>query len=153
VAIKARVSCRAGIFEVRDDRVSIQPGESVTLDTPPAEVAGYARDGSDLLVQLKNGETIRIANFYGAPEHPSQLNLVDDNHLISADLSAVSDGPIAVAYTPTGAAAEFAIAGAAAAEAGGGIGRLPWRLGGTALAAGGRAAGARGGGGRGETSP
>jgi hypothetical protein len=140
------------MFEVRDDLVSIQPGESVTLDLSPAEVSGYARDGSDLLVQLKNGEIIRIANFYGASDHPSHLNLVEDSRLVSADLSALSDGPVAVAYTPTGVSADFAVAGVAAAT-GGGLGSLPWILGGVALVGGGAAAAAGGGGSGGSAVP
>lgn len=41
------------------------------------QVAEYSREGSDLTVYLKNGETLRIANFYAASQASSAAAILD----------------------------------------------------------------------------
>ena len=79
--------------------IQLTRSSDVALDIAPEEVAGYVKDGADLLVQLKDGETLRIANFYAQGQPPSHLYLVDDHKLVSVDLPVVaSDGPLVASY-------------------------------------------------------
>ena len=144
--------------------IQLTRSSDVALDIAPEEVAGYVKDGADLLVQLKDGETLRIANFYAQGQPPSHLYLVDDHKLVSVDLPVVaSDGPLVASYEAQEVLAGFeslTSAQAAAAAAGttaGGISTAGWVLGGLALAGGAAAlsggGGGGGGNGGGETPP
>ncbi|MBB5687668.1 hypothetical protein FHS49_003712 [Sphingobium boeckii] len=114
-------------------------------------IAGYGREGADLIVQLKSGESIRIANFYAPSPTPSQLYLVDgDQELVQAELSpAASSGAVMASYTFTGMPAGFAAFATDTAsneDSGGGFG-IGAILGGVGLAGGALALAAGGGGG------
>ncbi len=126
------------------DRIAIQPGDTVALNVAPESVTGFSRDGTDLVVTLQDGQTLRVVNFYGDPQKPSHLYLVDeDQELLRADLVQASDGSFTSSYVPLGVAGGFeglAVGGPAAAFP------LAAILGGAA-GAGGLAAAAAGGGG------
>ncbi|MEE4453119.1 Ig-like domain-containing protein [Novosphingobium resinovorum] len=104
--------------------VSIAPGSSVALDVAPAGVAGYSRQGADLLVHLKSGELVRITDFYLDPSRGSHLLLAQEDQLVAADLAQVTGGELAsAAYVPVDAMAGFDapnVAAATVAAAGGG---------------------------------
>ncbi|WP_112382860.1 Ig-like domain-containing protein [Sphingomonas carotinifaciens] len=129
--------------------VTVQPGDNVALAVNAQDVASLTRDGADLVLTLKDGQTVRVVNFYAAADKPSHLYLLDgEQELVLAELSpAAADGTVAAAYVPQGVAADFAslgAAGAAAAGGGGGLG-IAGILGGLALAGGGIAALSSGG--------
>ncbi|PNU06722.1 Ig-like domain-containing protein [Novosphingobium guangzhouense] len=115
--------------QIVQNSVSVTPGSSVALNVQPEAVSGYAREGSDLVVHLKTGETLRVSNFYADPSKLSHLMLVEEDHLVAVDVAQVSGGALATpAYAPIDAMAGFttpaaaSAAGAAAGAAGGGLG-------------------------------
>uniref|UniRef100_UPI002116FC67 Ig-like domain-containing protein n=1 Tax=Sphingomonas sp. dw_22 TaxID=2721175 RepID=UPI002116FC67 len=129
-------------------KIAISPGEHIALSISPNMVTGYTREGSDLVVHLTTGETVRIENFYATSDKPSHLYLVDsDQQLVAAELNPASDGMISAIYTPQGVAADFASIGAS----GGGLGTAGI-IGGALLGGGGIAAAAGGGGGDNDTT-
>ncbi|MBO9624080.1 MAG: BapA prefix-like domain-containing protein [Sphingomonas sp.] len=129
-------------------KIGIKPGDYVALSLTPSEVSGYTREGADLIVHLKNGETLRIADFYGSDDHKSHLYLVDDNdQLLAADFVTSPDGVLTAAYTAEGTSAEFASIGPLVAAAAGGGGLGAGAIAGGGLLAAGAAAAAAGGGG------
>ncbi|HFS8928682.1 TPA: Ig-like domain-containing protein, partial [Pseudomonas aeruginosa] len=78
------------------------------LDVAPESVAGYSKSGSDLIVQLKTGESVRIANFYAEGQPSSQLFLADKDKLVAVDLPPVAaDGPLMAGYIPQESLAGF----------------------------------------------
>ncbi|WP_430292993.1 Ig-like domain-containing protein, partial [Pseudomonas aeruginosa] len=69
---------------------------------------GYSKSGSDLIVQLKTGESVRIANFYAEGQPSSQLFLADKDKLVAVDLPPVAaDGPLMAGYIPQESLAGF----------------------------------------------
>lgn len=98
--------------------VAVPSGGSVALNVAPVTVAGYTREGADLLVHLKSGEVVRIANFYVDPTKISQLLLVQDDELVAADVGEAAGGSLSAAsYVPMDVAAGFTTAGTGAAGA------------------------------------
>ncbi|MET0240624.1 MAG: Ig-like domain-containing protein [Sphingobium sp.] len=142
-----------GAEQIVNGTVTITPGDNIALDIPPEAVRSLTRDGSDLVVELKTGETIRVQNFYLSPDKPSHLFLVDDGKLVSAELGDVaSNGVVPVTYVPVGTAANFIEVGEAAAAAGGGL-STGLIIGGLVLGGGAIAAAAGGGGGNDNVTP
>lgn len=89
--------------------VSVAPGSSIALNVAPEAVTGFSREGTDLLVHLRTGETVRIANFYVDPSRFSQLMLVEEDHLVAADVAQLSGSSLATpAYVPMDVIAGFA---------------------------------------------
>ncbi|MCL7714725.1 BapA prefix-like domain-containing protein [Stenotrophomonas sp. CPCC 101365] len=74
----------------------MRQSSNVALDAPMDQIAGYVKQGPDLLVQLKDGQTIRLVNFYMEGQPPSHLFLVDgDDMLVVVEMPAMaSDGPL-----------------------------------------------------------
>ncbi|HUD30853.1 MAG TPA: Ig-like domain-containing protein [Novosphingobium sp.] len=170
MAVQAKVSSTsAGInsapVQVVDGTVAVPAGSNVALNVAPEAVAGYGRDGADLLVHLKSGEVVRIANFYVDPTKVSHLLLVNEDGLVTAEVGQATTGALSSAtYVPIDATAGFsapaagagASAGATAATAAGAGGAglsagtlIPL----AALAGGGIAAASSGGGDHKETAP
>jgi hypothetical protein len=138
--VEAKVSPNtAGInsapVQAVEGSVNVPAGSNVALNVAPDAIAGYGREGADLLVHLKSGEMVRIANFYVDPSKVSHLLLVNENGLVTAEVAEVTSGAMSSAtYVPIDATAGFS-APAAGAAAGGSAG----------TAAGAAAAGAGGG--------
>ncbi|KEQ53403.1 Ig-like domain-containing protein [Sphingobium chlorophenolicum] len=129
------------------DKIAISPGEHVALDISRNMVDNYSREGSDLVIHLKDGQTLRIEHYYGSLDKSSHLYLLDDyQQLVAVDLTPAAGGALLPGYTPLGIAAEFAAAGGS-----GGLGTAGI-LGGLLLG-GGAIAAAAGGGGGGNRSP
>ena len=69
------ISSDTAATTVLNDVVTLQQSSNVALDIDPDQVAGYVKDGQDLVVQLKTGENVRIVNFYAEGQSPSHLFL------------------------------------------------------------------------------
>ncbi|EKT4522839.1 BapA prefix-like domain-containing protein [Pseudomonas putida] len=131
-----------------DGQLTLTQSSNVALGLSPDAVAEYSRQGSDLVVHLKNGETVRIANFYAEGQAPSELFLVgEDDKLVAVDLAAAeTDGVVAATYVPQDGMAGFESLTAASGVAGISGGAL---LASVAIVGGGIALASNGGGGGG----
>ncbi|GGA65281.1 hypothetical protein GCM10011385_18850 [Nitratireductor aestuarii] len=67
------------LFDKTNSASRTAPESSVVLDPPrvfvvlpyaQSEVAGFMRKGRDLIIQLRNGRNLRMANYYETTEHP-----------------------------------------------------------------------------------
>lgn len=126
--------------QVSSDAIDLDAPSIVRLDLTRAEVAGFNRDGRDLIIRLTNGEQIRVRDFYAEGDSlPNDLVLRE------------GDGTQWLAR-PSAGTPRFSLIKdldelmAAQAEGGGSALSLPAMLGGLA-AAGGLAVAAGGGGG------
>ena len=135
--------------------LSLNSPSVVQMPVPPSQVASVTRNGQDLVVNLKNGEQIKVANFFNAAPDVANSDMVfqgEDGTLWQAQYDAQSftgftfdevsslDELIAGAGVVGGTTPTFAIAGLGLLGAGG-----------AAAAAGGVAGGGGGGGGGGGT--
>lgn len=102
----------------------LNQSSNIALNIPPESVASYTREGMDLVVQMQNGEVLRITNFYSPLEQPSQLFLVgEEQQLIAVDLAqASSDGILAASYASESTLSGFTSLTSAAATTGGALG-------------------------------
>ncbi|MBT9236782.1 BapA prefix-like domain-containing protein [Pseudomonas sp. MG-2] len=88
--------------------LTLTQSSNIVLDIAPESVTGYEKSGADLIVQLKSGESLRIANFYAEGQPASQLYLVDRDKLLAVDLPPVAaDGPLVAGYVPQETPAGF----------------------------------------------
>ncbi|MFJ7809585.1 Ig-like domain-containing protein [Pseudomonas asiatica] len=88
--------------------LTLTQSSNIVLDIAPESVTSYTKSGADLIVQLKSGESLRIANFYVEGQPVSQLYLVDRDKLLAVDLPPVAaDGPLLAGYVPQETAAGF----------------------------------------------
>ena len=88
--------------------LTLTQSSNIVLDIAPESVTGYEKSGADLIVQLKSGESLRIANFYAEGQPASQLYLVDRDKLLAVDLPPVAaDGPLMAGYVPQETPAGF----------------------------------------------
>ncbi|WP_296234811.1 Ig-like domain-containing protein, partial [Pseudomonas sp. UBA4617] len=102
------VSSAAPISIPSNGILTLSQSSNVALDLAPESVAGYSKSGTDLIVQLKSGENLRIANFYVEGQPVSQLYLVDRDKLLAVDLPAVAgDGPLMAGYVAQESLAGF----------------------------------------------
>ncbi len=111
--------------QVVSNTLPLSESSHVALNIPPEAVTSYTREGSDLIVQMQNGEVLRISNFYSAAEQPSQLYLVgEEEQLLAVDLSqaAASDGILAASYASESTLSGFTSLTSAAGAAGGTLG-------------------------------
>lgn len=111
--------------QVVSNTLPLSESSHVALNIPPEAVTSYTREGSDLIVQMQNGEVLRISNFYAAAEQPSQLYLVgEEEQLLAVDLSqaAASDGILAASYASESTLSGFTSLTSAAGAAGGTLG-------------------------------
>ncbi|HCF3286167.1 Ig-like domain-containing protein [Pseudomonas aeruginosa] len=99
----------AAVVEVPENGIlKLSQSSNIALDVAPESVAGYSKSGSDLIVQLKTGESVRIANFYAEGQPSSQLFLADKDKLVAVDLPPVAaDGPLMAGYIPQESLAGF----------------------------------------------
>ncbi|MGY4527266.1 Ig-like domain-containing protein [Pseudomonas sp. TE21394] len=102
------VSSAAPISIPSNGILTLSQSSNVALELAPESVAGYSKSGTDLIVQLKSGENLRIANFYVEGQPVSQLYLVDRDKLLAVDLPAVAgDGPLMAGYVAQESLAGF----------------------------------------------
>ncbi|WPE71254.1 Ig-like domain-containing protein [Pseudomonas aeruginosa] len=151
--IDQSISSAAAVEVPENGILKLSQSSNIALDVAPESVAGYSKSGSDLIVQLKTGESVRIANFYAEGQPSSQLFLADKDKLVAVDLPPVAaDGPLMAGYIPQESLAGF--------ESLTGAGVLGGMSAGTALLVGAAAIGAgvaisnsSGGGGGGSSGP
>lgn len=109
---------RSAPVQVFDGSIPVPPGSNIALDIEPSAVSGFSREGNDLIVRLKSGDTVRITDFYIDPTRNSHLLFVQEDQLVAADLTQTAGGGVGVSsYVPMDAMAGFAAP--AAAEAAG----------------------------------
>ncbi|MGN8252389.1 Ig-like domain-containing protein, partial [Pseudomonas sp. SMV7] len=102
------VSSAAPISIPSNGILTLSQSSNVVLDLAPESVEGYSKSGADLIVQLKSGENLRIANFYVEGQPVSQLYLVDRDKLLAVDLPPVAgDGPLMAGYVAQESLAGF----------------------------------------------
>ncbi|OXT58363.1 Ig-like domain-containing protein, partial [Pseudomonas aeruginosa] len=106
--IDQSISSAAAVEVPENGILKLSQSSNVALDVAPESVAGYSKSGSDLIVQLKTGESVRIANFYAEGQPSSQLFLADKDKLVAVDLPPVAaDGPLMAGYIPQESLAGF----------------------------------------------
>ncbi|MGU2243792.1 Ig-like domain-containing protein [Pseudomonas aeruginosa] len=106
--IDQSISSAAAVEVPENGILKLSQSSNVALDVAPESVAGYSKSGSDLIVQLKTGESVRIANFYAEGQPFSQLFLADKDKLVAVDLPPVAaDGPLMAGYIPQESLAGF----------------------------------------------
>ncbi|WP_413616117.1 Ig-like domain-containing protein [Halomonas cupida] len=129
--------------------MAVQEPSKVLLDLAPANIQQLTRDGSDLVIETVDGQSIKILDFYvDSGSGTSQLYLVDESgEIVWAQLGpAAADGSVAVAsYIPQGEMADFAMVTAAESSSDDGV--AGWAILGALGAAGTIAAVASAGGG------
>ncbi|MGP6275850.1 Ig-like domain-containing protein, partial [Pseudomonas paraeruginosa] len=107
-SIDQSISSAAAVEIPENGIIHLSQSSNVALDVAPDAVAGYSKSGSDLIVQLKTGETVRIADFYAEGQPSSQLFLADKDQLVAVDLPPVAaDGPLMAGYIPQESFAGF----------------------------------------------
>ncbi|MRT59002.1 BapA prefix-like domain-containing protein, partial [Enterobacteriaceae bacterium RIT693] len=94
---------------ITNGTLTLAESSNVALNIHPAMVSSYSKEGTDLTLILKSGETIKIINFYPENAPASHLFLVnDEDKLIAVDFPATaSDGPLVASYTPQNNSAGF----------------------------------------------
>ncbi|MBG4505944.1 BapA prefix-like domain-containing protein [Pseudomonas aeruginosa] len=106
--IDQSISSAAAVEVPENGILKLSQSSNIALDVAPESVAGYSKSGSDLIVQLKTGESVRIANFYAEGLPSSQLFLADKDKLVAVDLPPVAaDGPLMAGYIPQESLAGF----------------------------------------------
>lgn len=128
---------------VESDSVTLTTPSIVKIKVDRADIAAMQRSNQDLIITLKDGETITVKNFYVTSElGPSQLVLEDGN----GALWWVQDTDGAFHFQQISSIDELLVTAEGSHE--GGAALWPWLLGGAAVAAGiGIAAGNSNGGG------
>ncbi|HEK3325696.1 TPA: BapA prefix-like domain-containing protein [Pseudomonas aeruginosa] len=107
-SIDQSISSAAAVEVPENGILKLSQSSNIALDVAPESVAGYSKSGSDLIVQLKTGESVRIANFYAEGQPSSQLFLADKDKLVAVDLPPVAaDGPLMAGYIPQESLAGF----------------------------------------------
>lgn len=143
---------------VATNDISITRPSTIKLELSPKDISATSRSGSDLIINLTNGEQIRIDGFFtGEGDERSELILEDESgNLWNGEYT---DTFADLQFEPLGAVDEM-VGGAGAAGAGSALGILgPLALAGAALAAvaggggGGGSGGGDDGGGPGEPAP
>ncbi|MGI0866050.1 Ig-like domain-containing protein [Pseudomonas aeruginosa] len=106
--IDQSISSAAAVEVPENGILKLSQSSNIALDVAPESVAGYSKSGSDLIVQLKTEESVRIANFYAEGQPSSQLFLADKDKLVAVDLPPVAaDGPLMAGYIPQESLAGF----------------------------------------------
>ncbi|MGK0544961.1 Ig-like domain-containing protein, partial [Halomonas cupida] len=106
-------------WEVEGELV-LETSSKVLLDISPEDVISLVRDGDDLIVEMANGQTLKIAGFYSdAGAGQSELYLLNSEGGVAwADLAPAADnGVVAAQYVPQPDMAGFEMV--AVAEEGG----------------------------------
>ncbi|MCM7319110.1 Ig-like domain-containing protein [Enterobacter bugandensis] len=94
---------------ITNGTLTLTQSSNVVLNIPPEMVSSYLKEGADLTITLKSGETIKIINFYPENAPASHLFLVnDEDKLVAVDFPAMtSDGPLVASYIPQNNSAGF----------------------------------------------
>ena len=75
-------------------------GDSLSLNLTPQSVIGYSRQGNDLLIELSDGRTITVADWFDAPgDTPNRLYLSSDGMVTEVQLSDTGNGMLAANFS------------------------------------------------------
>ncbi len=68
-------------------------GDSLSLNLSPQSVIGYTRSGNDLVIELSDGRTITVADWFDAPaDNPNTLYLSSNGMITEVQLTDPGDG-------------------------------------------------------------
>ena len=74
-------------------------GDKLSLNISPQSVIGYTRDGNDLVIELVDGRTITVADWFDAPaETPNRLYLSTDGMVTEVALADAGNGQLAPSF-------------------------------------------------------
>lgn len=76
---------------------SVAPGQAISLNLAPADVAGYARDGGNLVITLTDGRVIVLDGAYVGEAMQADLYLSAAGQLLRVTPE-VAQGPVQVSY-------------------------------------------------------
>lgn len=88
--------------------IQMAPGESLSLNLSPGSVIGYTRDGMDLVIELADGRTITLADWFqpeGAP--PNRLYLSTDGAITEVALTDPGDGFLTASFIPSASSGKW----------------------------------------------
>ncbi len=168
--------------ENQSNLISVGAGQHISLNLSPGSVVAYQQQGTDLIVQLVDGRSIVLANYFGAPAgQENKLYLSSNDEISEVRVSSGVDGVLFADYGPVEALDKWSPlddlrfsqadvlddvmvvsnepAGMAMfvpgllAGGGGGLGTAAALAGGAALLGGGSGGGGTGGGGTGPIPP
>ena len=74
-------------------------GDSLSLNISPQSVIGYKQSGSDLLIELSDGRTITVADWFDAADVPKHLYLSSDGMISEVALSPGMNGTLIPGYS------------------------------------------------------
>lgn len=107
-AINVAVRNSAGITELgsvagegQSNLVAVQPGQSISLNLSPGSVVAYEQQGKDLIVQLTDGRTIVLSNYFvDADIAPNSLYLSSNDEIVEVRVADGVDGILFADYGP-----------------------------------------------------
>lgn len=82
--------------------IAVQPGQSISLNLGAGAVVSYTQQGSDLLVQLLDGRTIVLSNYFAAPAGAeNKLYLSSNDEIFEVQISNSPEGMLLANYGAT----------------------------------------------------
>ncbi|MDZ7906052.1 MAG: Ig-like domain-containing protein [Cypionkella sp.] len=88
--------------EGQSNLIAVQPGQSISLNLSPGSVVAYKQQGSDLIVQLMDGRSVVLSNYFaGANTAPSKLYLSSNDEIVEVRVADGVDGVLFADYGPT----------------------------------------------------
>jgi large repetitive protein len=88
--------------EGQSNLIAVQPGQSISLNLSPGSVVAYKQQGSDLVVQLTDGRTIVLSNYFATPEGvANKLYLSSNDEIVEVRVADGVDGVLFADYGPS----------------------------------------------------
>lgn len=87
--------------ENQSNLISVGSGQHISLNLSPGSVVAYQQQGTDLIVQLVDGRSIVLANYFGAPAgQENKLYLSSNDEISEVRVSSGVDGVLFADYGP-----------------------------------------------------
>lgn len=87
--------------ENQSNLIALGSGQHISLNLSPGSVVAYQQQGTDLIVQLVDGRSIVLANFFGAPAgQENKLYLSSNDEISEVRVSGGVDGVLFADYGP-----------------------------------------------------
>jgi hypothetical protein len=87
--------------ENQSNLISVGSGQHISLNLSPGSVVAYQQQGTDLIVQLVDGRSIVLANYFGAPAgQENKLYLSSNDEIAEVRVSGGVDGVLFADYGP-----------------------------------------------------
>lgn len=96
-------SAQQGIVaaENQSNVISLGSGQNISLNLSPGSVVAYQQKGKDLIVQLVDGRSIVLANYFGAPAgQENKLYLSSNDEIVEVRVKGGVDGVLFADYGP-----------------------------------------------------